>query len=87
MLINSEAVTVGHLPKFMSKTGILFCLVIRCEIAGSKKYSSDLVQDGLEIPAKKIFPNSKERINAEMKKKFAPLIEEFDKNIKCYKYM
>ena len=60
---------------------------IRCEIAGSKKYSSDLVQDGLEIPAKKIFPNSKERINAEMKKKFAPLIEEFNKNIKCYKYM
>ena len=30
---------------------------IRCEITGSKRYSSDLEQGGLEIPAKIIFQN------------------------------
>ena len=49
---------------------------IRCEITGSKRYSSDLEQGGLEIPAKIIFQNSNERIIEEMKKKLAPLIEE-----------
>ena len=48
-LINSESVTVGHLPKFMSKQAHFFIKhagKIRCEITGSKRYSSDLVQGG-----------------------------------------
>ena len=81
-LINSESVTVGHLPKFMSKLAQLFVKYarkIRCEITGSKKCSSDLEQGGLEIPAKIIFQNSNERIIEEMKKRLAPLIEEYNK--------
>ena len=81
-LINSESVTVGHLPKFMSKLAQLFvkhARKIRCEITGSKKCSSDLEQGGLEIPAKIIFQNSNERIIEEMKKRLAPLIEEYNK--------
>ena len=42
---------------------------IRCEITDSKRYSSNLEQGGLEIPAKMIFQNSNERIIEEMKKK------------------
>ena len=64
-LINSESVTVGHLPKFMSKLAHLFVKhagEIRCEITGSKRYSSDLEQGGLEIPANIIFQNSNQRI-------------------------
>ena len=38
-------------------------------------------QSGLEIPAKRMFKNSNERIIEEMKKKPAPLIEEYNKNI------
>ena len=44
---------VGHLPKKVSK---LFSLFIRrsgsitCEVTGSRQYSHDLVQGGLEIP-------------------------------------
>ena len=75
-LINSESVTVGHLPKFMSKQAHFFIKhagKIRCEITGSKRYSSDLVQGGFKIPAKIIFQNSNERIIEEMKKKLAPL--------------
>ena len=63
----------------MSKLAHLFVKhdgAIRCEITGSKRYSSDLEQGGLEIPAKKIFQNSNERIIEKMKKKLTPLIEE-----------
>ena len=49
------------------------------QITGSKKYSSNLEQGGLQIPAKIIFQNSNERIIEEMKKKLAPLIEEYNK--------
>ena len=51
------------------------------EITVSKRYSSDLEQDGLEIPAKIIFQNSNERIIEEMKNKLTPLIEEYNKKI------
>ena len=81
-LINSESVTVGHLPKFMSKLAHIFVKhagKIRCEITGSKRYSSDLEQGGLEIPAKIIFQNSNKRIIEKMKKKLAPVIEKYNK--------
>ena len=45
----------------------------------SKRYSSDLEQSGLEIPAKIIFQNSNERIIEEMKKKLTTLNEEYNK--------
>ena len=57
-LINSESVIVGQLPKFMSKLAHFFVKhagKIICEITGAKRYSSDLEQGGLEIPAKMIF--------------------------------
>ena len=60
-LINSELVTVSHLPKFMLKLALFFVKhagKIRCEITGSKRYSFDLEQSGLEILAKIIFQNS-----------------------------
>ena len=81
-LINSELVAVGHLPKFVSKLTHFFVEhagKIRCEITGSKRYSFDIEQGGLEIPAKIVFQNSNERIIEEMKKKLALLIEEYNK--------
>ena len=81
-LINSEPVTVGHLPKFMLKLGHFFVKYtgkIKCKTTGSKRNSSDLEQGGLEIPAKIIVQNSNEKIIEEIKKKLAPLIEEYNK--------
>ena len=78
-LIDSESVTVGHLPKFLSKMAHFFVKhagKIRCETTDSKRYFSDLEQGGLEIQAKIIFQNSNERIIEEIKKKLARLIEE-----------
>ena len=68
-LINSESVTVGHLPKFKSKLAHFFVKhagKIRCEFTGSKRYSSDLEQGG------------NERIIEEMKRKLPPLIEKYN---------
>ena len=73
---------MGHLTKFLSKLVHFFVkhtAKTRHEITGSKRYSSNLEQGGLEIPAKIIFQNSNERIIEEMKKKLAPLIEDCNK--------
>ena len=50
--------TVGHLPKKISKLCSLFIRrggSIQCLVNGSRRYSSDLPQGGLEIPCKLIF--------------------------------
>ena len=73
---------MGHLPKFMSKLAHFFvkhARKIRCEVTGSKRYSSDLEQVGLQIPAKILFQNSNEKLIEEMKRKFAPLIKEYNR--------
>ena len=83
-LINIESVTVDHLPKFLSKLAHFFVKhagKIRCEITVSKRCYFDLEQGDLEIPAKIIFQNSNERIIEEMKKKLAPLIEQYNKKL------
>ena len=57
-LINSESVTMSHLQKFLSKLARYFgkhAGKIMCEIIGLKRYSYNLEQVGLEIPAKTIF--------------------------------
>ncbi len=44
---------VGHLPRKVSKIFSLFLChggVITCEVTGSRKRSTDLVQGGLEVP-------------------------------------
>ena len=77
-LINSEKVTVGHLPKFMSKLAHVF--VKHAGKLGVKlQVQKDLEQGGLEIPAKIIFQNSSKRIIDEMKKKLAPLTKKYNK--------
>ena len=54
-LVNNDSVTVGHIPKFMSKLTYFFLKHgghIKCEITGGKKYSKDFEQGGLEIERK-----------------------------------
>ena len=52
VVIKDDAV-VGHLPKKMARIYSLFLRrggVIRCRVAGRRRYSADLPQGGLEIP-------------------------------------
>ena len=56
---------VGHLPKKISMLCSLFIRrggLIKCEITGSRRYSQDLVQGGLEIPCDLIFEGNEKDI-------------------------
>ena len=50
--------TVGHLPKKISRMCSMFIQEggeIMCTVIGNRRYSSDLVQGGLEIPCTLLF--------------------------------
>ena len=56
---------VGHLPRKHSRLCSLFLDrggSISCTVTGSRRYSSDLSQGGLEIPCSVIFKSSKKNI-------------------------
>ena len=53
-----EETIIEHLPRKMSKICSLFLRrggSIRCKVTGSRRYSSDLPQGGLEIPCSLLF--------------------------------
>ena len=62
--------TVGHLPRKISRLCSMFMDQggdITCVIIGNRRYSSDLVQGGLEIPCSIIF-RGKEKLISKIKK-------------------
>ena len=53
VVVVSENVTVGHLPRIISRFSALFLKrqgKISCKVLGRRRYSVDLPQGGLEIP-------------------------------------
>ena len=50
---------------------------IKCEITGGKKYSKDLEQGGLEIPARITISNTNKKMTDVMKEKLNPLVGEY----------
>ena len=63
--VMKDDVIVSHLPRYLSRVLSLFLLrngTIECIVTGSRRYSSDLPQGGLEIPCKLIFHGKKEDI-------------------------
>ena len=71
-LVNIHQFTVGHLLKFTSKLAHFFIKHDghSCKMTGYRRYSADLEQGGLEIPATIIFWNKNEKIVEQMKKRF-----------------
>ena len=68
-----DDVIVGHLPRAQSKIYSLFLLrngTIDCVVIGSRRYSADLPQGGLEVPCKLIFNGKHEEIK-KLKRLFA----------------
>ena len=60
-LVNNDSVTVGHIPKFMSKLTYFFLKHgghAKCRITGDKKY---LEQGGHDIPARLTFSNTNKK--------------------------
>ena len=80
--MNSDLVTVDHIPKFMSKLTYFFLKHAghtKYEITGVKKYSQDLEQGGLEIPVRLTIRNANKRMTDFMKEKRSPLVDEYRK--------
>ena len=56
---------VGHLPSKISKMCSIFLRrggKIKCEVSGSRRYSADLPQGGMEIPCILLFEGKSEEI-------------------------
>ena len=81
-LENNDLVNVDHIPKFMSKLTYTFLKHgghVKCEITDVKKYSKDLEQGGLEIPARLTISNVNKRMTDVMKEKLNLLVVEYRK--------
>ena len=79
-LVNNDSVTVGHIPKLMSKPTYVFLKHgshIKCEITCGKRYSKDLEQDGLEIPARLTISNTDKKMTDVMIENLNPLVGEY----------
>ena len=58
--------TVGHVPRNISSICLLFLRrdgTIQCKVTGSRQYSHDLPQGGLEIPCQLIFEGDSKYIH------------------------
>ena len=72
-----DNVIIGHLPRAQLKIYLLFLLrngTIDCIVIGSRRYSADLLQGGLEVPCKFIF-NSKHKGIKKLKVALKQLVE------------
>ena len=75
-MVNSSMTVVGHVPRKILSICSVFLLrggLIKCEIDGHRRYSSDLPQGGLELPCLLTFVGSPvkiEKVRALLKDKF-----------------
>ena len=79
-LVNSDLVTVCHIPRFLFKLTYFFLKRgghIKCKITGVKKYSNDLEQVILEIPAGLTITNANKTMT--WKKNMNPVVQEYRK--------
>ena len=69
--IAGENTVIGHVPRIISSLCSLFIRrggAIKCSVDGSRRYSADLPQGGMEIPCKLVFC-TKSSIDSEKLKK------------------
>ena len=64
--LKKDGAVIGHLPQKISRICSLFIRrggTIECIVTGTRRYSSDLPQGGLEIPCSLLFSGEKKEIN------------------------
>ena len=70
--IISNNQTVGHVPKFLSKLTFFFLKhggTLTVKVTGERRYSFDLAQGGMEIPAEFIYKSEMKELSDQMKEK------------------
>ena len=83
--IISNNQTVGHVPKFLSKLTFFFLKhggTLTVKVMGERRYSFDLAQGGMEIPAEFIYKSQKKKLSDEMKEKTLEEIKKYDERRK-----
>ena len=73
--------TVGHIPTFLSKLKFFFLRYdgkVSIKVNGPRKYSVDLIQGGLELPAEFTFQTSNEKLFSQMQEETLVEIEKFE---------
>ena len=86
-LIGGENTIIGHIPRIISALCSLFIRrggILKCSVDGSRRYSADLPQGGMEIPCKLIF-STKSTVDCEKLKKLvlAALSKTCDQKAEC----
>ena len=78
--------TVGHIPMFLSKLTSFFFLrydgKVSIKVNGPRRYSVDLIQGGLELPAEFSFQTSNEKHFSQMQEETLVEIEKFEEKMK-----
>ena len=83
--IISNNQTVGHVPKFLSKLTFFFLKhggTLKVKVTGERRYSFDLAQGGMEIPAEFIYKSEKKELSDQMKEKTLEEIKKYDERRK-----
>ncbi len=65
-VVNDQGSLLGHVPRNISAVCSTFLLrsgTITCKVSGSRKYSADLPQGGLELPCRLTFSGNPTKIN------------------------
>lgn len=53
--VKKDGIVIGHVPRKIATICSRQCGIISCEIVGAQRYSSDLLQGGLEVPCQLVF--------------------------------
>ena len=83
--VKHDEQTVGHVPKFLSKLTFFFLKHVGkviIKVNGPKRYSVDLKQGGMEVPAEFCFRTCNEKLFFQMKEKTLVEIEKFEEKRK-----
>ena len=85
IVIISNYHTVGHVQKFLSKLIFLFLkhgATLTVKVTGERRYSFDLPQEGMEIPAQFIYKSEKKELIDQMKEKTLEEIKKYNERRK-----
>ena len=77
--------TVRHIPMFLSKLTFFFLRYdgkVSIKVNGPRRYSVDLIQGGLELPAEVTFQTSNEKLFSQMQEETLVEIEKFEEKRK-----
>ena len=83
--IISNNQTVGHVPNFLSKLTFFFLkhgATLTVKVTGERRYSFDLPQGGMKIPAEFIYESEKKELIDQIKEKTLEEIKKYDERRK-----